>query len=551
MCSVCKSDIVNFFTFKEKSKRTDTVLKTTLLPKTPPTASIAVVQEQNEVGVSVEPTKYEKPSAVPSPVPIKSVRTVSASHPTPIKMEITANVQPPPLVEEESPLNDYHQEQEEPDTTEVDADDDDLIFNCEVCVESFDTLDGLKNHCEATHVEVNSIERHNIKEEVIIDDDVDVGSVFEDNPDEHYEGEEEEDEEVIDEDAYVGEEYTEIDQLDDVDDELQPESYANNKKLQIHIKTQHETQDDEMDVDSEQELHIANQNEFNCILCDISFVNRGQLVEHFNEMHEHFCEECAVVYVSEDELLWHNVEAHKPQKPKSQKTPSRIPAVSLPEFRCSHCDKNIRGQLKFDQHIKLHDSMNVINNYCTFFPCHLCHIIFLTETEGNVHQTFHEENDNKPAIDTSCTDYQFLDEDGYDDGAYSCGKCSALLPNAADAKFHLVSHSAVFTCPYDVCGCQYDNFGRYTSHIMNKHVNGQDHRCSHCGQQLNSFDELQAHMKLQCSERKFACNHCGKFKFLKLFFRIFTFRKSKFISKILIFCLLTLNCFLRLFYIFH
>lgn len=524
MCCVCKSAIVNFFTFKEKSKRTDTVLRTTLLrPKTPPAAA---VEAENDEAASVEPNA-EKLVAVPPPAPIKREK------PAPIRKEIAATVPPPAsaspaLVEEETQLKDYHQEQEEPDTTEVDADDDvELNFNCEVCEESFDTLDGLKDHCEITHEEVHSIERHNIKEEVIIDDDLDGGSVYE----EHYRGEQDEDDEVIadqeeegEEEAYMGEEYTEIDQLDDFDDELQPDfvchcgkSFGTNEKLQIHVKKTHpEAQDDEMDVDSEPEVHLANQNEYRCMLCDIPFDNRDQIVEHYNELHEYFCAECIVVYVSEDELLWHNVEAHKPQKPKSKVTPSRLPATKrLPEFRCSHCDKCIRGQLKFDQHIKLHDSMNVINNYITFYPCHQCHIIFLTESEGNAHRTFHEENDDKPAkdqfVDTSCTDYQFLDEDGYDDCEYSCGICPAVLTNAADAKFHLVSHSAVFTCPYDVCGCQYDNFGRYTSHIMNKHVNIQDHLCSHCGQQFSSFDELQAHMKLKCSERKFACNHCGKF----------------------------------------
>lgn len=509
VCTVCKSDIVNFFTFKEKSKRTDTVLRTTLLrPETPPTAS--VVEAQNAEAVSVERNEKEDSAAVPPPAPIIREKTVTSRIKTekPATAPLPRSPTPQPVVEEEeNVLKDY--QQEEPDTT-----DDVDVSVCEICEESFETLGALIDHCEATHEGLNSIERHNIKEEVIIDDDdVDDESICDDNPEEHFEAEEEEDQDGS-EKTYVGEEYTEIDQLDDSGDEAGflchcGKSFSNNKKFQTHVKTDH--LDDEMDVDSDHEL-IGN--EFRCILCDITFKNSDQLVGHYNETHEHFCEECAVVYVSEDELLLHNVEAHKLQKPKPRKTTSRIPATSLPEFRCSHCDKSIRGQLKFEQHQKLHDAMNVINNFITFYPCQKCHLIFLTESEGNAHRTFHEENDEKPSndqyVDASCTDYQFLDEDGYDDGSYSCGICSVMWPNAADAKFHLLSHSTLFTCPYDVCGCQYDNFGRYTSHIMNKHVNGQDHRCNHCNQQLNTFDELQAHMKLKCSERKFACNHCGK-----------------------------------------
>lgn len=540
VCSVCKSNIVNFFTFKEKSKRTEIVLRTTLRPKTSSIAYVAVDEAQHNETVSNEPVKKEKSESLPPPSTIKIEKALVVPHSAPINKDadtaapLPAPSSPPPIVEEDSLLNDHHQE--EPDTTDADNDVD-LILNCEICDESFDTLDGLKDHCEATHEEEDSIERHNIKEEVIIDDDVDdVLSVYED-------GEDEEDEEVVadhdgSDETYVDEEYTEIDQLDDFGDAdflcHCGTSFANNEKLQIHVKTHH----DEMDVDPEDELHTANQNEFRCILCDISLGNRDQLIMHYNELHEYFCDECIVVFVSKDELLQHNVDEHKTQKPKPQKST----ATSVQEFRCSHCDKSIRGQLKFDQHQKLHDSMNVINNYVTFYPvkayivschflnyififvfscsklqCHQCHLIFLTEDEGNAHRNFHEENDEKPTndqfVDASCTDYQFLDEDGYDDNEYSCGICNILLSNAADAKYHLVSHSAVFTCPYDVCGCQYDNFGRYTSHIMNKHVNGQDHRCSHCDQKFNSFDELQAHMKLKCSERKFACNHCGTFFF--------------------------------------
>lgn len=547
VCGACKSNIVNFFTFKEKSKRSETVLRSTLRPKTPSTPAAACDEAQTEDAVPVA----AKSLAAPYPSPIKREPTVAFAAHAPIKREKAAAATPPPdFSVVESLAKDYNQE--EADAT--DAADVEMIFNCEMCDESFDTLNRLKDHCEASHDEVTSIEQKNIKEEVLIVDDDDddgdesVGSAEEESAVDYYHGEEAEDESVIADPAGSDEEYieyTDVDQLADFSDELHADflchcgkSFPNDKQLKIHIKTHDETPDDEMEVDAELELYIvdrkADQNECRCVECEISFEDRDQLVLHYQELHDYFCAECALVFSKEDALLLHNINVHQPQQTKPKRVPAKLPATSVAEFRCTHCDKSIRGQLKFDQHQKMHDAMNVINNYVTFYPCHQCHLIFLTEGEGNDHRSFHDSTD-KPAndqyVDASCTDYQFLDEDGYEDNSYGCGQCEAVFPNSADAKFHLVSHSAVFTCPYDVCGCQYDNFGRYTSHIMNKHVNGQDHRCTHCGSQFDSFDDLQAHMKHNCAERKYACNHCGKFNLifkLILYFRnyIRKFEKS-------------------------
>lgn len=129
-------------------------------------------------------------------------------------------------------------------------------------------------------------------------------------------------------------------------------------------------------------------------------------------------------------------------------------------------------------------------------------IVFFSRLDPNGVETFAE--------DESCFDYQFLEEGGYEDGVYQCGVCLELFDTSDDAKKHIVGHIDKFLCPEEACGCQYDLFARFALHILDKHINGKSHRCKYCETQLDSYDAMQAHLKNDCSERKYDCTHCGE-----------------------------------------
>lgn len=226
--------------------------------------------------------------------------------------------------------------------------------------------------------------------------------------------------------------------------------------------------------------------------CGMLLADKNAYTEHCNNTHDFFCNHCTQIFLTEKEFKQHMSAAHRGL------------------YTCKHCGKKLKNQAQYEQHNKVHESINVINNYLTFYPCHKCQIIYWEESSLQVHLTnVHQADEQKKDIDESCVDYQFLDEDNYEEGHYSCGVCGQVSANSNDAKFHVIVHSKKFTCPYEDCGCEYDQFSRFTIHIMTKHINGNSHTCTHCSLPFDSYDDLQWHMKNNCKERKFACTHCG------------------------------------------
>lgn len=135
-------------------------------------------------------------------------------------------------------------------------------------------------------------------------------------------------------------------------------------------------------------------------------------------------------------------------------------------------------------------------------------------------------------IDDSCTDYQFLEDDRddneYKDGAYSCGDCDLSFPTVNELKYHVILHANKFQCPIFECGCQYNQLSRLSIHVINKHINAKLRQCLHSGKPFDSFDELQQHLKIECREKKFQCNHCGATNALRSYLNPFFFILSAF-----------------------
>lgn len=169
--------------------------------------------------------------------------------------------------------------------------------------------------------------------------------------------------------------------------------------------------------------------------------------------------------------------------------------------------------------------MSLIIDYMDFFPCHDCCLLFISKEKLCEHNAkVHTEKVGKDAsnlsdkIDDSCTDYQFLDGDMQteykEDETYSCGECDLPFQTILELKYHVILHANKFQCPDKDCGCQYDQMSRLSIHVLNKHINTKSLQCLHCSLPFQTYDDLQAHLKDSCKEKKFNCPECSKFSVL-------------------------------------
>ncbi|KAG4076345.1 hypothetical protein HA402_005788 [Bradysia odoriphaga] len=219
------------------------------------------------------------------------------------------------------------------------------------------------------------------------------------------------------------------------------------------------------------------------------------------------CYRCHATFANVDEFSSHRSANDCQQFDLAMKSPSQR---TKPEeyHHCSLCkDKRFKTKSTFNQHQKLHESIERVIEYLDCSSCDDCHKMFLTSDDRMQHECPKKrKNSDGEYIDESCTDYQYLEPDV----DFSCDKCPMEFTNVNIAKLHVITHAKEFFCPFRDCGCSYEIWSRFAMHLSTKHLNEKHHQCKFCDEECHSFDDLQAHYKDRCPEKKFKCDHCDK-----------------------------------------
>lgn len=258
---------------------------------------------------------------------------------------------------------------------------------------------------------------------------------------------------------------------------------------------------------------VQSYNKYECYICNDLFRDRQQYIDHCKE-HNVTCIECQLEFESGAELSKHNVDVHQQlladgsddaQSAQQMDDIDEDVSGQQQQQQCEICQKTIKsGRANYEFHLLSHESTNIVLNSIEYFPCKYCHTMF-AKKDYDSHMSTHD-----TTIKEECVDYQFLEDE---DDIPPCGVCKVEFSSwGNEIKSHLATHMTEFVCPFVDCGCQYNGMLHLTTHIVKKHLNTDEYRCRHCSaEQFETFDELQAHMKHSCAERKFACTHCGKF----------------------------------------
>uniref|UniRef100_A0A8D8I8I6 Zinc finger protein 26 n=1 Tax=Culex pipiens TaxID=7175 RepID=A0A8D8I8I6_CULPI len=278
--------------------------------------------------------------------------------------------------------------------------------------------------------------------------------------------------------------------------------FENEEELKQHAAAEHfdvevaetpEVGDDELHDDTEMGAQVEMEPTESQGLTS----EHGEDVEYYEEIvslkdfPEEAQEECAEEAAQEDS---EDVELMEQTEEPLDKTSTDA------AMTCNICGANFVGQSRFGRHMRSHEATAHVVDFFQFHICCDCKKVFLRQDEYLLHLKSSGHVDS-PAVDTATS--------------YVCGICPLELAGKLDdMKLHILIHQEVHSCPLRGCGCEYASLARLGVHIRQKHVEHDSLRCQHCG--MDSFDstaDLQQHLRLKCTGKKFPCNHCDK-KFL-------------------------------------
>ncbi len=448
ICDACKKEITNFHLFKEKSARTEQILLTTF--------DKPIRKKGKNRNSSVDGA----PKPQTSTVGIQTVTEPQSFTCLECKM----------IFKTESVLSKHINTKHSTKKTETACQTDEVEMMTE------------DHYIEELHEMEEVNYKHELKLEVLEVDDIDIDEMNVDDMDDEAVSEPKSDlptdYELIEKEQ---EEYQCNDCL-----AIFPlvESFQNHKcpKALVHIVSDTSNTLIEPDEISEHFYKINEVDLYECYRCHESFPNLDEFTEHRN------LNDCQKIDFS-----------FKIQQPRTK----------VEDFHhCNLCkDKRFKTTTTFNQHQKLHESIEVVIDYLDCSPCDDCHKIFLNKDDRQQHECPKKrKNSDGEFIDESCTDYQYLEQDG----DFLCDKCPMEFPSISIAKLHIVTHAKEFVCPFEGCGCSYEIWSRFAMHLSTKHLNAKQHNCKFCETECESFDALQAHYKDECPEKKFKCDHCGK-----------------------------------------
>ena len=214
----------------------------------------------------------------------------------------------------------------------------------------------------------------------------------------------------------------------------------------------------------------SEQTEWICIKCDKSFSANQKLKMHSQTLHK-ICAKCDKTFVNKAKHyeMWHS------------------------KVECNLCEYTCKNKNLLKLHIKENHNSDKRVSSKNIGRCRICNEDF----ESKDVRLEHEENEHGHLKQT-------------------CEKCNEVCPTIK----HLASHIAYKHCAKNEGGntvCLYCTISRkrpldLSYHIMNKHFNQPNYKCSQCGRGFDTKSDHENHLKTMHNEDResFQCDKCPK-----------------------------------------
>lgn len=247
---------------------------------------------------------------------------------------------------------------------------------------------------------------------------------------------------------------------------------------------------------------------YECPLCSTQFADKEEYLEHCREHDgtEYQCESCNKLFDDEDLLLQHDCETADLNDEDLLCVPCNKRLKSTAQLRQhSKMHDSMSLIINYLDFFPCHDccllfiSKERLNDHNSSE-----HVEKSTKLLAGLSEKIDESCTDYQFLDED------KQSDFKDGEVYSCGECSQSYQTINELKYHVILHANKFECPIEECGCQYDQMSRLSIHVLNKHINTKNLQCLHCSQAFQTYDDLQTHLKHFCKEKKFKCYECGR-----------------------------------------
>lgn len=215
----------------------------------------------------------------------------------------------------------------------------------------------------------------------------------------------------------------------------------------------------------------------------------------------------------EDRTADHCRAANKSGTPR----PRKLKVVKF-QWTCNECLFQFSAQRSFDSHMKLHETLRLMNPSTEIFHCGECRMFFKSIDDLATHTMGHAKGQlvlvpaEGMALQKTILYKRLIANPDVEseEGDSTCGHCGRKMSGTFTCKSHLLIHHVnPLICPKE--GRQFNSMQSYLCHLQKVHsdIFPQSLQCTHCAMSFDNIYERLAHMKI-CDEKKFICDHCDK-----------------------------------------
>lgn len=269
----------------------------------------------------------------------------------------------------------------------------------------------------------------------------------------------------------------------------------NNKAVSVELSEK--TLNYHQQIESQTILE-SNKSLWHCQKCELAYDSCKSFKSHLREH---------VLELTPDEL--------KSQQKHVSPRPRKTKLVKF-QWTCNECWFQFTTQRSYDAHMKLHETLTIVNPFTAIHYCGECNMFFRNPDDLVIHSNGHNEDQliivpaDGIALQKTILFKRLTSNPVEQVGSSICGHCGKKVDGEINCKNHLlINHVNPLVCPRD--DRKFNAMQPYLSHLQKAHADMFPHMqtCTHCKLSFDNLYERLAHMKI-CNQKRFSCDHCDR-----------------------------------------